>query len=129
MSRRIFMSIAARIGGVTGLAGLLAPAQLAVVFGVALDDVSLSQTRLLGAAYLGYSTTVWFARDVRDIAAQRAIALGNFLSWAVGLVVTVAGVVSGLAGTQSWLLVALEVVFAAAWGYFAFIDRTEVAPT
>jgi hypothetical protein len=45
------------------------------------------------------------------------------------VVVTVAGVMGGLAGTQSWLLVVVQVVFTAAWGYFAFIDRAAVAPT
>lgn len=129
MNRRTFMSIAARVGGVTGLAALLAPAQLAAVFGVTLDDAGLAQERLLGAAYLGLSTIVWFGRQVRDITAQRAIALGNLVSWALGLVVTAGGIVSGLASAQTWLLVGLEVVFAAAWAYFAFIDRTEVAPT
>jgi hypothetical protein len=129
MNRSTFMVVAAAVGGVTGLAALLAPAQLASLFGVTLDDAGLAQERLLGGAYLGISTIVWFARDVRDAAAQRAVALGNVVSWALSLVVTVAGLVAGLAGQQSWLLVALEVVFTAAWAYFAFMDRTEVART
>ena len=129
MNRSTFMVVAAAVGGVTGLAALLAPAQLASLFGVTLDDAGLAQERLLGGAYLGISTIVWFARDVRDAAAQGAVALGNVVSWALSLVVTVAGLVAGLAGQQSWLLVALEVVFTAAWAYFAFMDRTEVART
>lgn len=129
MNRQTFMGIAARLGGVAGLAALIAPAQLAAMFGVTLDDTGQAQERLLGAAYLGISTIVWFAKDVRDAAAQRAIALGNVVGWALGLVVTVAGLVTGLAGQQSWILVALEVVFTAAWAYFALMDRTEVART
>jgi hypothetical protein len=126
MNRSTFMVIAAAVGAVTGLAALLAPAQLAAIFGVTLDDAGLAQERLLGGAYLGISTIVWFAKDIGDAAAQRAVALGNVVSWALGLVVTVAGLVAGLAGQQSWLLVALEVAFTAAWAYFAFMDRTEV---
>lgn len=129
MNRQTFMGIAARIGGITGLAALIAPAQLAAVFGVVLDDVGMSQTRLLGTSYLGISTIVWFARDVIDDAAQHAIALGNLVSWGLGLIVTVVGIVAGLADPQSWLLVALEVPFAAAWGYWAFADRSEVVAT
>jgi hypothetical protein len=127
MNRRTFLLIAAGVSVGSGLAALLVPAQVATVFGVQLNDVGLSQTRLLGAAYLGYAVIVWFAMDVRDLAAQRAIALGNVVSWALSLVVTVAGIATGLAGTQSWLLVVLEVGFAAAWAYFALIDQREVA--
>ena len=50
------------------------------------------------------------------------------MSWALSLVVTIAGVVLGHAGIQSWALVVLEVVFTAAWGYFTFIDRAQGAP-
>lgn len=127
MTRQTFMSLAAGVSVVTGLAALLAPAQVAAVFGVTLDDVGISQTRLLGAAYLGYAAIVWFGKDVRDNAARRAIALGNVVSYALSLVVTIAGVVFGPAGTQAWLLVVLEAIFTIAWGYFAFIDRAEVA--
>ena len=127
MTRQAFMSLAAGVSVVTGLSALLAPAQIAAVFGVTLDDAGIAQTRLLGAAYLGYAAIVWFGKDVRDHAAQRAIALGNVVSYALSAVVTMAAVVLGLAGIQSWSLVVLEVVFTAAWGYFAFIDRAEVA--
>jgi hypothetical protein len=129
MTRQTFMSLAAAVSVVTGLAALLAPAQLAAVFGVTLDDVGILQARLLGAAYLGYGAIVWFGKDVRDNVAQRAIGLGSFVSWTLSLIVTVAGVVMGPAGTQSWLLVALQVVIASAWGYFAFLDRADVAST
>ena len=53
MTRQTFMSLAAGVSVVSGLAALLAPAQLAAVFGVTLDDVGISQTRMLGAVYLG----------------------------------------------------------------------------
>jgi hypothetical protein len=127
MNGRTFMSVAAGVSVVTGIGALLAAPQLAAVFGVKLDDIGLSQTRLLGAAYLGYAAIAWFGRDVR--AAHRAIALGSFVSWALSLVVSIVAVASGLAGTQSWLAVALELVFTAGWGYFAFNDRAEVAVT
>ena len=129
MTRRTFMSVAAGFSVVAGLAALLAPAQSAAVFGLDVNEVGLSQTRMLGAAYLGYASVVWFGRNVLDNTAQRAIALGNFVSWALSVVVTAAGVMGGLAGTQSWLLVVVQVVFTAAWGYFAFSDRAVVAPT
>lgn len=130
MSRKTFMSVAAGVSVATGLGALLAPAPLAALLGVTLDDLGSSQTRLLGAAYVGYAAIAWFGRDVRDNAAQRAIALGNFVSWALSLVVTIAGVVIGVAGAQSWLLLVVpDVVFTAAWGYFAFNHQAEVAPT
>ena len=127
MTRQAFMSLAAGASVVAGLLALLAPAELAAAFGVTLDDVGALQTRLLGAAYLGYAAIVWFAKDVRDSAAQRAIALGGVVSYALSLVLTIVGVVVGPAGTQAWLLVVLQAIFTTAWGYFAFVDRAEVA--
>jgi hypothetical protein len=128
MNRRTFMSIAAGESALVGLAGLLAPAQLAAVFGVTLDETGIAQARLLAGAYLGYVPILWLARDVRDTTVQRGIALGSLVPWASGLVVTVAGIAAGLGTTQTWFLVALQVVFTAAWAYFAFIDRAEVSP-
>jgi hypothetical protein len=128
MNRRTFMSIAAGESALVGLAGLLVPAQLAAAFGVTLDEAGIAQARLLGGAYLGYVPILWFARDVRDATVQRGIALGSLVPWALGLVVTVAGIAAGLGTTQTWFLVALQVVFTGAWAYFAFIERTEVSP-
>ena len=129
MNRRTFMTIAAGEAALVGLAGLLAPAQLAGVFGVTLDEAGLAQARLLGGAYLGYVTILWLLRDARDATVQRAVALGSLVPWALGLVVTVAGIAAGLGTTQTWFLVGLQVVFVAAWAYFGFVDRTEVSPT
>jgi hypothetical protein len=127
MNRSTFMAIATVVSVVCGLAALLAPAELAAIFGVKVDDVTISEARLLGAAYLGYAAIAWFGRDVRDSSAQRAIAIGNFASWTLSLVVTLVAIGTGLGNVQTWLLVAVEVPFAAAWGYFAFADRSEAA--
>ena len=127
MNRSTFMASATAVSVVCGLAALLAPAELAGIFGVKVDDVTTSAARLLGAAYLGYAATNWFARDVRDSSAQRAIAIGNLASWTLSLVVTLVAIGSGLGNAQTWLLVAVEVPFAAAWGYFTFADRSEAA--
>ena len=121
------MMIAAAVGAITGVAALLAPAEFASTFGVVLDELGRSQTRLLGAAYIGYAVIVWLCRDIRDVAAQRAIAVGNVVSWALSLIVGVAGVVAGLAGTQAWALLVLELAFTAGWAYFAIIDRAEAS--
>jgi len=129
VNRRTFMTVVAGVAVVTGLLNLLAPVQVSGFFGVTLDDTGASLARLLGAAYLGYAATVWFARDVRDAAAQRAIGSGNVVSWGLSLVVIVMGVASGLAGTLAWSLAATAVVFSAAWGYFTFVDRADAGVT
>lgn len=127
MTRPSFMTIAAGVSILSGLASLVGPAQVAAVFGIALDDVAASQARLLGAAYLGYAAIAWFGKDVTDLAAIRAIAVGSVVSWALSAIITVMIIFSGLAGTQAWLLVAVEAMFAAAWASFAFAERTMVA--
>ena len=129
MNRRTFMTVVAGVSVASGLLNLVAPAQISDLFGVTLSEAGASVARLLGAAYLGGAATVWFARDVRDAAAQRAIGSGNVVSWGLSLVVIVMGVASGLAGTLAWSLAATAVVFSAAWGYFTFVDRADAGVT
>src|SRR5215203_888066 len=115
--------IAAAVSVASGFAGLFAPAQMGAVFGMTLDDVAVSQARLLGASYLGYAVIAWFARDVTDPAAVRAIAVGSAASWAISAVVTATVLTSGLAGSQAWVLVAAEAAFAGAWTVVALRKR------
>ena len=128
MNLQSLMTIAAGTSIMSGLALLFVPAQLGALFGATLDDVASSQARLLGAAYLGYATIAWFARNVMDRAAVRAIALGSAVSWAISAIVTVTAVITGLTGGQAWVLVAVQAAFAAAWAFFAMAERTNVAP-
>ena len=126
ISRQSFMTIAALTSILSGLVGLFAPGQMGLLFGLALDDVAVAEVRLLGAAYLGYAVLNWLARNVTDRAAVRAIALGNAVSWAISAIVTAVVLVTGLAGPQAWLLVAVEAAFAAAWTSFALRERAVV---
>lgn len=128
MSLKTLMTTAAAVSVLSGLSGLVAPAQMGALFGLTFDDVAVSQVRLLGAAYLGYAAIAWFGRDVTDRTAVRAIALGNAVSWGISAIVTGIVIVTGLAGSQAWLLVLVEATFAAAWASFAFSERTTVAP-
>lgn len=128
MSRRSFMTFAAGISVVSGLVGLIAPGQLGALFGLAFDDVAVAQGRLLGASYLGYAAITWLARDVTERTAVQAIALGSAVSWGLSAIVTMAGIVTGFAGSQAVLLVAVEAAFAATWTSFALGERTTVAP-
>ena len=121
------MTIAAGVSILGGLAALIAPAQMGTVFGITLDDAAVSQARLLGASYLGYAAIAWFGKDVADLAAVRAIAVGNMLSWAISAVITATIIVTGLAGAQAWVLVAVDAAFATAWAYFALAEQTTVA--
>ena len=129
ISRQSFTTVAALTSVLSGLVGLFAPGQMGLLFGLTLDDVAVAEVRLLGAAYLGYATLAWFARDVTDLAAVRAIALGSAASWAISAVVTVTAIISGLIGWQGWLLVGVEAAFAAAWTSFALPARATVAGT
>ena len=126
ISRQSFMTIAALTSILSGLVGLFAPGQMGLLFGLTLDDVAVAEVRLLGAAYLGYAAIAWLARGVTDRKAVSAIALGSAASWAISAVVTVTAMVSGLVGWQGWLLVAVEVAFAAAWTSFALPARATV---
>ena len=110
---------------------LLAPAATLARYGVTTDDVGIQVTRWFGAAVLGYAVLTWSARNSEESAARRAIVLALFLSFAIGLIVSVVNQLSGLANALGWSTVAIYLLFTLGYGYFQFAKPTspaEVSP-
>jgi hypothetical protein len=115
------MTLSAATSLVYGLAGLLATGQLAAAYGVTLDQQSEIVVKFIAASYLGYATTNWLARHTQDAVARRAITFGNFTGWAVSLAVSGYALTTGVGGAAGWGTLAMQAIFTAGWGYYAFV--------
>ena len=123
MSRRVFASIAAVVSLVNGVPGLIAPAALASLYGVTLDSQSVLATQLLAGSYIGYAVINWTTRGCTDVAARRGLDAGNFIAWALGSVIWMYAVSTGVTNTVGWAGAGLTVAFTLGWAYFLFADR------
>lgn len=65
--------------------------------------------------------TTLLARDVTDAKATRAINTGNFLAGAIGTVVALRATLSGVLGWFGYVVTAVYLFLAIAFGYFQFM--------
>src|SRR5438093_12977980 len=91
MKLNLWLMIAAVVALIFGLGFVLIPDQVLSWYGLtganALNDAGILMTRLFGATLIGFGALDWFAKDVEESGARRAIVIGGFVSTAIGFVV------------------------------------------
>ena len=107
----------AALGAGFGVVGLIVPESLGALFGggVALDATATGLVRMVCASYVGLAVLNWAARDLRDAAAWRVVAVGNASSWAISGAVAAISLASGVGNPVAWAVVALQVVMTVGW--------------
>jgi hypothetical protein len=128
MSLRSLATLAAITSALFGVLGIIVPGQMtSTLFGVELDVIGTTLVRLTCAAYIGYAVLAWSARDLTEARARRAIAVSNSVAWGLSGIVLALGLLSGLGVARAWAVVAMQVLFAAAWALA--LVRAESAST
>jgi len=102
---------------------LLAPAALLGLLGAKLVAAGTFTAREYGAALIGTLLLTWFAKGVKAPDARGAILLDLLVYDAIGVVVTLQVVVSGVLNALGWGIVAVYVFFTAASGYLLLRER------
>ncbi len=103
-----------------GLALILSPDRLLLVFGITLSEAGLLIGRLLGAAILGNAALMWLARDCEESEARQVIVLALAIGFAIGVIVAVQGQLSGVVNSAGWAIVAIYLLALLGYGYFRF---------
>jgi len=122
MTLKLLFTLTAVVGAVFGLGFLLLPASVLALYGVADDPALLYLARLLGASYLGYAALSWLVRDAPASPAGRGIVLAFFIAFAVGLVASVVGQLSGAVNALGWSTVAIFALFTLGYAYYQFMQ-------
>jgi hypothetical protein len=108
-----------------GVLLVVIPGPLMSLYGVTLDDGGMLMARLYGASLLGNLMLTWFSRNDPGSEALRAAVLGLFVYDAVGLVVALIAMLSGVMNALGWSVVAIYLVFTVGYGYFQFVKPSE----
>jgi uncharacterized membrane protein YfcA len=106
-----------------GIGLVVATGPLLAIYGMTLDKTGTVVAQLFGSSLIAFAVLNWFARNVTDPEARRAVVLGNLAGNAVGLVVILLGQLAGIANTLGWLNVAIYLVLTLAWVYVQFVQR------
>jgi hypothetical protein len=123
MTFRTLLVVKAAVCLVFGVLLLLAPAALLGLLGAELGIGGMFTGREYGAALIGTLLLAWFAKDVKAYDARGAILLDLLVYDAIGMVVTLQVVVSGVLNALGWGIVAVYAFFTAASGYLLLRDR------
>jgi len=114
------MTLNAVIAGLFGIGFLVMPAQILSNYGITGDAGLDLMTRLFAGALIGFAIISWQARNAGDSVARRAIVMSFFVANAIGFVVALLAQMNDVANNLGWSTVALYLVLAGGFGYFAF---------
>lgn len=116
------LMVAAVIGAVFGVGFVVASGPLLAIYGITLDKAGTLVAQLFGAALISLAVLNWFARNVTDPEARRAVVLANLAGDVVGFVVILLGQLSGISNALGWSNVAIYLLLALGFAYVQFME-------
>jgi hypothetical protein len=111
---------------------LLAPRTVLGLFGISVGttvtaNASMSfVAQLLGAALTLPGLLGLFGGGMTDAGARRSVVLSLFIFDVIGLAVSLLGMLSKVMNVTGWGIVALFLIFALGYGYFLFMQPSEI---
>lgn len=115
MQPRNLALVGVALGAGFGAVGLIVPESLAALVGIPLDATATVLVRLVYASYVGFGVLNWAARNLTDVAAWRAVSIGNATGWGMSGAVAAIALASGLGNSVGWVVVGLQFVMTIAW--------------
>jgi hypothetical protein len=113
MTAKTFLTISSIFGILYGLGFLLLPGPSIAFYGAEPESHLILLMRYFGSTLLAFGVLEWFAKDFPEWEAVRAVLIAVVVLNAVGLLVTLGGVVEGLLNSMVWSSVVLYAVFLA----------------
>jgi hypothetical protein len=121
------MVVSGVVYAIFGIIFLVAPNLVLVPLGGMSMEQATEQS--LGALLIGSAVLLWFARDVQDGQAIRAIVLGNLVANALVFVVSAEQQFLGVWNTPGWALVAISLLLTIGFAYFLIRRPSEALGT
>jgi hypothetical protein len=117
MTIKIFFAIIAVLALAHGAGFVLAPEQVANIYGMATSVQTIFMARLFGAALLGLGVIFWLCRE-GSLESLRGVFVGTIIGNTVGLVVVVMGTTAGTLNALGWVAALIYLFGAVGSGYF-----------
>ena len=102
MTSRSLLTITAVVAILYGLAFVLIPDSINAIYAVPSAPHSALYTRFFGSALLGFGVIDWFAKDFRSWDATRGVLIGTAVTTAIGGLIALFAVVTGLSNAMTW---------------------------
>jgi hypothetical protein len=118
MTIRIFLSIVGALGVIHGAAFIIAPYQVASIYGLEQSLAVALVSRLFGGALLAWGAILWLTRSFRDETATRAVLISTCVGEAISLVFVVQSTLEGTLNAMGWVAALIYLFGAAGCGYF-----------
>ena len=117
MKLKTLMIIKAIVCITLGIPAVIVPVLFYTLFGLALTPAGAFVAQEYGASLIGNFLLTWFARDVQDPKALRAILLGMTFYNGIGFIATLIATLSGLANFMGWGAAGIYLFFTVGFGY------------
>ena len=127
MTIRTFLSIVATLGIVHGIAFIVVPDQVALLYGLPASAPVSLMGRFFGGALIGWCAILWAAKTFRDETALRSVLLATCVAEAIGVLTAFAGTISGTLNAAGWIAVLIYLFGCVGCGYFLVGQKTLVA--
>lgn len=118
MTIKRFLSIIGALGVIHGAAFVIAPYEVASIYGLEQSLGVAFVSRLFGAALVAWGAILWLAGSFRDEAAVRAVLVSTCVAEAVSLCVVILGTLTGTLNAMGWVAVAIYLLGAVGCLYF-----------
>jgi hypothetical protein len=117
MKSSTYLSVFAWLSFVFGAAFLLLASTMLPMYGLPVDPAHLVQARYFGATLAGGGLLPWLLRNTKDQSTKRSALLACAIAAALGLIVSIWGLVDKVLGPLGWSSVLLYglLVLAAAY--------------
>ena len=117
MRLKHLLVLTAILAGSNGIIAVSIPTLVLSLYGVTPEPAVTLMSRYAGLGSVAIALVAWFARNVEDIQAQRAIVRAFFVTHLVGVVISIAGTLSGVMAF-GWPVVGLYLVIASGYAFF-----------
>jgi hypothetical protein len=125
MTFKVLLVMKAVVCLVFGIALLFLTGWLFGLLGATLGPAGTFAAREYGAALVGILILTWLARSTVDRTARRAILLQLLIYDAIGFVLTLLAVISGILNSLGWAIVAVYLFFTLAPAYVLAKEKAE----
>ena len=118
MTLKAFLSIISIVAVAHGIAFLVAPEQVAKLYGMASSPAVVLMARFFGGALVAWGAILWSTKSFTEEAAIRAVLLSTAVAEAIGVLTAVTGTVADTLNAMGWLAVLIYAFGAVGCLYF-----------
>jgi hypothetical protein len=119
MKLKTLLLLNAVVSAVSALTAILLGDKVLSMYGVDSNPSAMLMGQYSALGTLTMALVAWFARNVEDLKAQKAIILAFLITNMLGVIISLSGIISGVM-RNGWPVVGIYLLFALGYAYFHF---------